>query len=99
MKKTLKKGFTIAVSVMTITWSIGIAAFAPLSAAAASEAAVAPGELVKASLAAVYYVGNDGKRYVFPNEKTYKTWWSDFSAVKTISDSELAALKSDPHVL
>ncbi len=91
MKKTLKKGFTIAVSVMTITWSIGIAAFAPLS-AAASEAAVAPGELVKASLAALYYVGNDGKRYVFPNEKTYKTWWSDFSTVKTITDSELAAV-------
>jgi len=92
MKKTLKKGFTIAVSVMTITWSIGIAAFAPLSAAASTDAAVAPGELVKASLAAVYYVGNDGKRYVFPNQKTYNTWYSDFSAVKTISDSELAAV-------
>lgn len=92
MKQTLKKGFTIAVSVMTALWSVGIAAFAPLSAAAAPSAAASAGDLVKASLPAVYYIGNDGKRYVFPNEKTYQTWWSDFSAVKTITDSELAAI-------
>src|SRR5690606_15662782 len=41
---------------------------------------------------AVYYVGANGKRYVFPNEKTYKTWWSGFSAVKTITDAELASV-------
>lgn len=50
------------------------------------------GDLVKASGAAVYYYGTDGKRYVFPNESTYKTWYADFSKVKTITDSELAAL-------
>ena len=50
------------------------------------------GDLVKASGAAVYYYGQDGKRYVFPNEATYKTWYADFSKVKTITDSELAAL-------
>lgn len=50
------------------------------------------GDLVKASGAAVYYYGTDGKRYVFPNEATYKTWYADFSKVKTITDSELAAL-------
>ncbi len=78
---------------MTAVWSIGVSAFAPLSAAAApSAAAVAEGDLVKASLAAVYYIGDNGKRYVFPNEKTYRTWWSGFSSVKTISDAELAAL-------
>jgi len=50
------------------------------------------GDLVKASQATVYYYGSDGKRYVFPNEKTYMTWYSDFSGVKTISDSELASI-------
>ena len=41
----------------------------------------------------MYYLGSDGKRYVFPNEKTYKTWYADFSSVKTITDSELAAIQ------
>lgn len=40
---------------------------------------------------AVYYVGNDGKRYVFPNEKTYNTWYSDFSSVTTVTAEALAS--------
>jgi uncharacterized protein YwbE len=84
-----KKAFTVSVVVTTIAWSIGLAAFlAPLTA----QAAVASGDLIKASLPAVYYYGADGKRYVFPNEKTYKTWFSDFSSVKKITDDELAAI-------
>ncbi|MEY4744333.1 MAG: hypothetical protein RL272_278, partial [Candidatus Parcubacteria bacterium] len=72
----------------TLSWSLGIsAAFAPLAASAA-----ASGTLVRASTAAIYYVGADGKRYVFPNEKTYRTWYADFGAVLTITDAQLAAL-------
>jgi len=83
-----RKAFTVAVVAATIAWSIGLSALlAPLSASAA-----ASGSLVKASLPAVYYVGADGKRYVFPNEKTYKTWFADFSTVQTITDAELAAM-------
>ncbi len=83
-----RKAFTVGVVATTIAWSIGLSALlAPLSAGAA-----ASGSLVKASLPAVYYVGADGKRYVFPNEKTYKTWYSDFSGVQTITDAELAAM-------
>ena len=52
----------------------------------------ASGDLIKASGAAVYYYGADAKRYVFPNLNTYNTWYSDFSAVKTITDTELAAI-------
>mgnify|MGYP001566131504 CR=1 FL=1 len=48
--------------------------------------------LVKASGPAVYYYAENGKRYVFPNDKIYFTWYSDFSTVQTISDAELAAL-------
>lgn len=47
----------------------------------------------KSICSAVYYVGNDGKRYVFPTEKTYLTWYSDFSGVKEISATELASYK------
>lgn len=83
-----KRFFTIGVVVTTIAWSIGLAAFLmPLAAQA-----VAAGDLIKASLPAVYYYGSDGKRYVFPNEKTYMTWYSDFSSVVTVTDDELAAI-------
>ncbi len=41
---------------------------------------------------AVYYCGIDGKRYAFPNAKTYATWYGDFSKVKTISARDMAAL-------
>ncbi len=50
------------------------------------------GDLIKASGPAVYYYSSNGKRYVFPTEKTYFTWYSNFSAVKTITDSELASI-------
>lgn len=35
---------------------------------------------------------NGGRRYVFPNQKTFKTWFSDFSSVIVISDAEMAAI-------
>ncbi|MFH2063508.1 MAG: hypothetical protein ABIJ46_05170, partial [bacterium] len=83
-----RKAFTVAVVAATIAWSVGLAALvAPLTANAA-----ASGDLVRGSLPAVYYVGSNGKRYVFPNEKTYKTWYSDFSGVQTVTDAELAAM-------
>lgn len=61
-------------------------------AAQARASDIAAGDLIKASQPAVYYYGADGKRYVFPNEKTYKTWYDDFSTVKTITDADLAAI-------
>lgn len=56
-----------------------------------SAATVGSGSLIKGSLPAVYYVGADGKRYVFPNDKTYFTWYSDFSGVTTLTDAEVAS--------
>ncbi len=50
----------------------------------------ARGLLVKGSLPAVYYIADDGNRYVFPNEKIYFSWYEDFSEVSEISDQELA---------
>lgn len=59
---------------------------------AAHAATIQPGNLIKASGPSVYYSGQDGKRYVFPNEKTYATWYSGFGAVSTVTDTELASL-------
>ncbi len=86
-----RKALTVGVALTTIAWSMMAAVLvAPLQASAAG---CTSGTLVKGSLAAVYYCGGDGKRYVFPNEKTYKTWYADFSGVTTISDSDLASLQ------
>lgn len=85
-----KRSMTWSVVVATIAWSMGLSLLiAPLAARAALPPA---GSLIKGSLPAVYYYGTDNKRYVFPNEKTYKTWYSGFSGVTTVTDAELASL-------
>lgn len=54
------------------------------------KAAASAGDLIKMDgLSSVYYLGADGKRYVFPNETTYFSWYSDFSGVVTVPQSEL----------
>lgn len=53
-------------------------------------AAAQAGDLIKMDgLSSVYYLGKDGKRYVFPSESVYFSWYSDFSGVVTISAAEL----------
>ena len=39
--------------------------------------------------AAVYYVGSDGMKYVFPDSKTYNTWNDNFDYIVQVSISEL----------
>lgn len=54
---------------------------------------VAAGTLVKTpDSSAVYYVTADGKRHAFPNEKTYKSWYADFSSVTAITNEAMASL-------
>ncbi len=88
MGNILKKTFSSFVALTTIAWSVGIGSLALPSAASAA----VTGDLIKASGPAVYYYAADSKRYVFPNEKTYFSWFMDFSAVRTISDTELASI-------
>lgn len=38
---------------------------------------------------AVYYLANDGKRYVFPNEPAYRSWFKDFNGVQTVALADL----------
>ncbi|MDP3900503.1 MAG: fibronectin type III domain-containing protein [bacterium] len=48
------------------------------------------GKVIKSNnRATLYYVGSDGKRYVYPNENTFKSWFNDFSVVEEIDDSAL----------
>jgi plastocyanin len=57
------------------------------------------GDLIRGtSFSAVYYMGADGFRYVFPNDKTYFTWYSDFDDVKFLTDAELAKIQMGGNV-
>ncbi len=61
-------------------------------AAKATNTGLQPGTLIKAANASVYYFGADGKRYVFPNEKTFKTWFVSFDVIISISNELLSEI-------
>ncbi|MEI7498549.1 MAG: hypothetical protein WCK11_04705 [Candidatus Falkowbacteria bacterium] len=81
--QTLRKALALSVMFVTVL-SLTVVA------APKANAAAAAGDLIKMNgLSSIYYLGSDGKRYVFPNESTYFSWYSDFSSVVTIPQSEL----------
>ncbi len=41
---------------------------------------------------AVYYIGTDGRRHAFPNDKVYFTWYNDFSGVAVLTADKLASI-------
>ncbi|MBI1908397.1 hypothetical protein HYS28_03200 [Candidatus Uhrbacteria bacterium] len=55
---------------------------------------VAAGSLIRGqTFSAVYYLGADGLRYVFPSEKTYFTWYANFNDVQWLTDAELGKIQ------
>jgi len=81
---TLKKIVASSIAATTIL-SLTLA-FVPVTQAAVASA----GDLIKQSgNSSVYYLGSDSKRYVFPNQATYMSWYNDFSMVKVIPQAEL----------
>lgn len=81
-----KKALSSVVVSTTILWSMGASMLVNTLTA---HAAVEDGTLIKAKEVGAVYYYKGGKRWTFPNEKTYKTWFKDFSSVKTIPLSEL----------
>ena len=60
---------------------------------AENPAGLSVGDRIKSSLSSsVYYYGSDSKRHLFPNETTYKSWYPDWSGVKTISATDLQGI-------
>ncbi|TAL19164.1 glycoside hydrolase family 5 protein [Patescibacteria group bacterium] len=69
---------------------------------AAETISPAPGSLIKQTCPsgataahpckAVYYYGQNGKRFVFPNFMTFTTWYPDFTTIKTISPETLSSI-------
>ena len=55
--------------------------------------AVTSGDLIKGYGSAVYYYGADAKRYVFPHQAVYTSWYdSTFSGMRTLTGAELMAI-------
>jgi len=52
-------------------------------------AEVVSGSVIKGSGSSVYYLAEDGYKYLYPNEAIYKTYYDDFSVVQQITDSAL----------
>jgi len=50
------------------------------------------GNLETQADSSVYYYGPDCKRHAFPNSRIYFTWFKDFSNIKLVTPSELAAI-------
>jgi hypothetical protein len=72
---------------LVVAASTALATFAPLAAYAAAP----NGSLIKSATNSSVYYMYDGKRYAFPNERVFMTWYPDFSSVITVSDTELAS--------
>ncbi len=83
-----------SVAVLTLAISLG-AIFGISPARALTDLNdIKAGDLIRGeSFSAVYYMGADGFRYVFPNDKTYFTWYDNFDDVIWISDSDLAKIQ------
>lgn len=80
----------ISIFALTLATVVSMAGFQASSVKAAGNYAAGT-LLAKANTAgaAVYYIGTDGKKYVFPDMKTYFTWYENFDAVVKVSVTEL----------
>lgn len=85
--ETMRRRLTAAAAGVALAAGL----FAPLTGRA--QTSLSGGDLIKTNgNPSVYYFGDDGKRYVFPNDKTYRTWYADFGTVKTVSLDQLSAI-------
>lgn len=41
---------------------------------------------------AVYYIGADGRRHAFPNDRVFFTWYGNFDGVRVVSAGDLASI-------
>ena len=84
---------TAAGVVLNQTVSVVFSAPGTVPPAGETPVSLSVGDLIKSSLStSVYYYGSDGKRHLFPNEKTYKSWYVDWSNIKTVPATQLQGL-------
>lgn len=69
-----------------------VVASMPMNFLSEEEPVPVQGRLVRGSLPGVYYVDGAGVRHVFVHSNVFFTWYDDFSAVETVSDTEMASI-------
>ncbi len=85
---------SVAVGFITLAAVVGVSAALAYSQHAEATTTISSGDLIRGqSFSAVYYMGADGYRYVFPNDKTYFTWYSNFDTVEWMSDADLGKIQ------
>jgi len=90
---TALQKFTIGFIALLMAFA-GFTAAVPQVDALEDFSSIESGDLIVGeSFTAVYYYGADGFRYVFPNSKTYFTWYDDFDGVRSISDSDMGSIQ------
>jgi len=83
-----KKLFTVSVVVMTIAWSMGVAALMPSTVMAETCPVLQAGDTWKvANSSAVYVLNADMESLYFPNSEVYHTWYNNFDNVQVIPSS------------
>ena len=76
-----------------ILFFIFLCPFVILVGTSKAESATAKSDsLIKSTNSVIYYYASDGFRYVFPDDKTFGSWFSDFKNVVTVSNDELAKI-------
>ena len=78
-----------------VIWGLGGLIINPIPAYA-----VTAGDLIKApDSSAVYYVGPNNQKYVFPSEQVYLSWFPDFSWVNTVTAETLQSYETIGNVV
>lgn len=92
LTSTIKRGVIVAAGVALV--AAGYLVSSPQASALTALASLQSGDLIRGeSRSAVYYLGEDGYRYVFPTDKVFFSWYSNFNDVKFISDADLAKVQ------
>ena len=81
----IKRLFVFSLVFTTVLWSFG-------GLSVKAEGTYGAGSLLAlegVEGAAVYYIGSDDKKYVFPEGKTYATWYENFDDVVRVDVAEL----------
>ncbi|MAF13780.1 MAG: hypothetical protein CMI53_02710 [Parcubacteria group bacterium] len=74
-------------------WTItAILVALPLQNIQAVQISVPADSLIQGDTSTVYYYAVTGDRYIFPNVKTYDSWFTDFSQISKVTTDELAAM-------
>ncbi len=93
-----KKAFTWSVVLLTIAWSMGVAAFLPSIAHAAATVELEPGDMFhvpESGDTAVFLVTEDMKSRYFPNGETHRSWFAGFDGLNAVPLAQAGAYPLD----